>query len=430
MIKQKLVILFILLFTGLIPINYSFAVEKTSLEDNILIKAFEERKNQLFDIIKWWELTQQIDNLQSQINTLNSWEILNEDIKIKINEDINKLKSEIIRLSEENSNTDEIKNLITEAEQAVSIKNNLLEQLNKESEENNLNSEKIKVLLEKYEAERLENLNKDEQQTIYKYYLFIWFTFFLLILYFLAHFLVKKEKLNKKKLIYLNFFLIFWYIIFLIWFFFYLHPELSIFLIFISGYLLAINAHLIASFVWSIFILERYKIWDIIIFWDSKWQIIKITTINTILLPLTDEGIFANKPIIIPNVELLKNKIIKDENAETFIHRYELKFDLDLWLDVIQLVENIETNILLKRLNNRLNSLIWNEDSYRTSIGFDKYWRISIEFIWRWDDILNKKIERKIMWFFTKTVAIEEDRKKSEEKASKDYNKKQQDYYL
>jgi hypothetical protein len=37
---------------------------------------------------------------------------------------------------------------------------------------------------------------------------------------------------------------------------------------------------------------------------------------------------------------------------------------------------------------------------------FDRFWRIEITFTWKADDILNKRIERKIMWFFTKTVEL------------------------
>ncbi|MDQ7022620.1 MAG: mechanosensitive ion channel [Candidatus Gracilibacteria bacterium] len=107
--------------------------------------------------------------------------------------------------------------------------------------------------------------------------------------------------------------------------FFYLYPELSIFLIFISGYLLAINAHLIASFVGSIIILEKYKIGNIIKFGEHKGQIIRITTINTVLLPMTDEGIFSNKPIVIPNYKLLKEEGYQRGISRKIIHRYILK---------------------------------------------------------------------------------------------------------
>jgi hypothetical protein len=45
---------------------------------------------------------------------------------------------------------------------------------------------------------------------------------------------------------------------------------------------------------------------------------------------MTDEGIFSNKPIVIPNFKLLKEEVIRDESPEKIIHEYILKFSLDL----------------------------------------------------------------------------------------------------
>ena len=406
MFKKFLTSLFLVLFINFFFINSSFAESEILSEDNVLIKAFEERKKRLFDVINWWELTQEINKLKIEINSLNNWEELNEEIKAKLIADIDELTFKLEELVKQDIQSEEVKSIINEAEQSIKIKNNLVDSLNEEIEENNLNKEKVNLLLKQNSQLKIENDIKEQDETMQKYYIFFWFTVFLFFIYLLLNYLSKIDRINKKRIIYSNFFLIFWYIIFLIWFFFYLHPELSIFIIFISGYLLAINAHLIASFVWSIFILEKYKIWDIIKFWEYKWQIIKITTINTVLLPITNEWIFSNKPIVIPNVDLLKNTVIKDNNPEAYIHDYELKFAADLWIDVIQLVESIENNILLKHLNNRLNTLAWNEESFRTSIWFDRFWRILITFTRRWDDVLNKRIERKIMWMITKTIKI------------------------
>ena len=54
---------------------------------------------------------------------------------------------------------------------------------------------------------------------------------------------------------------------------------------------------------------------------------------------------------------------------------------------------------------------------------FDRFWRVQITFTWKWEDILNKRIERKIMWLFTRTVELkkkeieeENERKKEEER--------------
>ena len=419
MLKKITTIFIIFISSGLLFSVPSYAESDELLTDNILIKAFEERKNKLFEIITWGELTQEINNLELELNSLENLDELNKEIKDNLLKDIWNIKLKIEETKNQTENVEGLVNLINEAEQAIIIKDSLILNLDSETEENNLNKEKIKVLLDKYSKEKIEYEKKENEETILKYYLFFSFTLFLALIYFLSNFLAKKEIINKKRLIYLNFFLIFWYTIFLIWFFFYLHPELSIFIIFISGYLLAINAHLIASFVWSILILEKYKIWDIIKVWEYKWQIVKITTINTILLPMSDEWIFANKPIVIPNVDLLKETVIKDNNPESYIHVYTIKFDLSLWLDVIAITEYIENNILIKHLNNRLNTITWSDESFRSGHTFDRFWRININFTWRWDDLLNKKIERKIMWYFTNMVKVEKEKRSQEEKLEK-----------
>ncbi len=425
---KKIITFFIIIFIfSFWNINISFAQNSVISDDNILMKAFNERKNKLFDIINWWELNTNINNLKLEISKLDSSKELDIEVKKKILKEINSLEKQV----EENKkikikDKKDLEIFLNEAKQSIEIKNNLIEKLNTQIEENNINKEKNSLLLEKLSKQKqIEDLKK-KKQDYKKYYIFFGFTFLLLLIHFLLFFALKYNKIKKEKWVYIKFFLIFGYTIFLIWFFFYLYPELSIFLIFISGYLLAINAHLIASFVWSIIILEKYKIWNIIKFWEYKWQIIRITTINTVLLPMTEEWIFSNKPIVIPNYRLLKEEVIRDDSPEKLIHNYILKFSLDLWLDTIKLVEDIENNILTKHLHFRLNTLAWNEESFRTSMGFDRFWRVEIKFMWKWDDILNKRIERKIMWFFhrvveeKKKILEEEEVRKEEEKIERE----------
>ena len=425
--KKISLIVFIILSTFL----STYAIDTN---DNPVLKAFEERKQKVVNIIEWDELTQQINKLKETITKINTDDELNQKVIEKINNDIVSLEDQYNKLKEEIKNSQEIdqniEKLAKELEDTIKSKQLLLEKLQKQSEENQIQKEKLNLLLEKYSAEKQQQEEQNNQSDYVKYIIFFSVTLWLWLIYFIINFLYKRDKISRRVAIYTNFFLIFGYTIFLIWFFFYLHPELSIFLIFISGYLLAINAHLIASFIWSILILKRFQIWDVIKLWDFRWQIIRITTINTILLPISEEGILTNKPIIIPNVELLKNTVIKDEWPETFLYEYEIKLPNDTKIDIMKMVEHIEQNILLKRLNNRLASLVWWEDSFRTSMWFDKFWRIFVKFIWRWDDILNKQIERKIMWYITKLKKDEreeEERKKEEEKKLEEQQQNQQE---
>ena len=431
MIKKVITYLVLILISFISFSNLSFAEGQVISDDNILLKAFNERKEKLFEIINWGELSQEINNLKIEVNKLEASQSLDEEVKKKISQEIKILEEKIeenIKLKDIDKKDLEI--FLDEAKKSIEIKNHLVDKLNTQIEENKISKEKNDILLQKLSKQKQVEDLKKKKQDYKKYYIFFGFTLFLFLIHILVIVLLKYNKIKREKWVYIKFFLIFWYTLFLIWFFFYLYPELSIFLIFISGYLLAINAHLIASFVWSIIILEKYKIWNVIKFWEFRWQIIRITTINTVLLPMTEQWIFSNKPIIIPNYRLLKEEVIRDQAPEKIIHSYILKFSLDLWLDTIKLVEDIENNILTKHLHFRLNTLAWNEESFRTSMWFDRFWRIEITFTWKADDVLNKRIERKIMWFFTKTVELkkkeleEDEIKKEELKNFKDKKKK------
>ncbi len=420
---KKIISLFVILFFSLFYFQISFASWTVLSDDNILVKAFSERKKKLFEVINWWELNEEIQKIELEINSIKSDEELNKELKKKLLNELKNLK-EKIKENKNKLNKQDFEKFLKQAEDSIILKNKLLEKLNNQIEENKITKEKNQILLKKLEKLKQEQDKKRQIQSYKKYYIFWFFTLFLIILHFLLSYLINSNKIKKSKWVYIQFFLIFGYILFLIWFFFYLYPELSIFLIFISGYLLAINAHLIASFIWSIFILDKYKIWDVIRFWAYEGQITRITTINTYLLPMTKEWIFANKPIVIPNYKLLKDEVIKNKEPKLFLHRFFLRFHVDLELDILKLTEEIEQNILLKHLHLRLNTLDWNEEIYRTSIRFDKFWRIEIEFIWKWDDVLNKRIERKIMWLFGRV--LEEKKKQKEEKElQKEIEKKQ-----
>ncbi|MDR2411957.1 MAG: hypothetical protein LBD88_05380 [Candidatus Peribacteria bacterium] len=116
----------------------------------------------------------------------------------------------------------------------VNLKKDLVNQLNAEIKENEINYEKINLLIERY-AQDKEKLNETNSKSkLSKIVLFCSITIALLLVHFVSSFFSNRGKLNKKKYIYINFFIVFAYILFLIWFFFYLYPEFSVFLIFMS----------------------------------------------------------------------------------------------------------------------------------------------------------------------------------------------------
>lgn len=410
---------YIILFVFIVS-NYQIAFWSVD-EDNVLLNAFSQRKDRILELINWWELETQINSLKLKVEKNELWTSINDEVKTKLLWEIELINNEIINLNKKITDnidsSDEFDQLLNNYEYEVKIKWELVEELNNSIKENELNTEKINVLLDKYINEKNKVDIKNSQLNNIKLYVFLFFTLWTILVYFLSIYLYKKWKIDSKRSVYINFFILFGYIIFLIWFFFYLYPELSIFLIFVSWYLLVINAHLVSSFIWSIIVLERFKIWDIIKFSDFRWQIIKITPLYVIILPLTDEGIFKNKPIYIPNINILKENVTKDLSAEQIIHRFQLTIREDSWIDIMKFVEEIEMNILTKFLHNKLASFKWTSDTFRTSFKNTNFWHIIVEFIWRDEDNLNKKVERKIMWYFWKVLS---DIKKAKEESEKE----------
>lgn len=413
---MKKIIKILLLTVILFSYDAGYATEATK-EDNILMEAFSERKARLLDLINWWKLETEINKLRIKLEQVKVWNNLTESAKTKLINDIANLEQEVISINNEIKlnveNSEEFDLLLKKYNNEIKIKKELVDELNNSIRENEINNEKIDLLLDRYIAEKSKLEETEKKEKSIKIYIFIVFTLLSILIYILSRWFSKKWKLDTKKTIYINFFLLFTYIIFLIWFFFYLYPQLSIFLIFISGYMLIINSHLIGSFIWSIVVLQRFKIWDIIKFWEVYGQVSKISPLYIILMPLTKEWVFKNKPIYIPHINILKENVTKDITADTFIHKFEITIRDDSWIEIMKFLEDVENNILIKFLHNKLDSITSTNDFYRISFDRTNFWHIVVVFVWRWDDILNKKVERKIIWFFSKTL-IDVKREKEE----------------
>lgn len=417
-LKKIIVITF--LFLTFFP-HFAFANESVNAENNIIIDAFTQRKNRLLELISWWKLETEISSLKTRLDQLKVWNTLNNDTKNKLISDIEKLEQEVISMNNEIKlnveDSSEFEAILDKYNNEIRLKKELVEELNNSIKENEINSEKIDLLLDRYIAEKAKLEETENKEKSIKIYIFIFFTLVSIFIYFVTRNLSKNWKIDSKKNIYINFFLLFIYIIFLIWFFFYLYPQLSIFLIFISWYLLVINSHLIWSFIWSVVVLQRFKIWDIIKFWnDVYWQVARISPLYIELLPMTKEWIFKQKPIFIPHINILKENVTKDITADNFIHRFEITIRDDSWIDVMKFLEEVENTILLKFLHNKLSSITNTNDFYRISFDRTNFGHIVVVFTWRWDDILNKKVERKIIWFFSKSILDIKREKEEQEK--------------
>lgn len=421
------ILLFILISMITIDTNIIYAAENVAKEENnVILDAYSQRKTKILDLISWWKLETEIAELKTKLEEIKVWNSLNEWTKTKLIDDITKLESELISINNEIKlnveNSDDFDKLLEKYNAEIALKKDLVEQLNNTIKENEINTEKIDLLLNRYIAEKLQLEQTQNRENNIKLIVFIIFTLLSILVYVITRYLNKKSKLNSKIYIYTNFFLWFSYIIFLIWFFFYLYPQLSVFLIFISGYLLVINAHLIWSFIWSLIVLQRYKIWEIIKFEEHFWKIIRISPLYIVILPLTKEWIYVNKPVYIPHINILKQNVTIDLTADIFVHKFEITIRDDFWIDLVNFLNELEQNILTKFLHNKISSLSHANDYYRISFDRTNFWHIVVVFVWRWDDILNKKVERKIIWYLTYKMS-EAKREKEKKEQDKEENK-------
>ncbi len=423
----KIIIITLSAFFSFFINDFVFANETTKNEDNIIIDAYSQRREKLLELINWWKLETEIGSLKNRLEQLKVWNNLNNETKAKLLKDITKLEEELISINNEIKlnveNSTEFDKILEKYNSEIKLKKELVDELNNSIKENEINSEKIDLLLDRYIIEKTKLEESEKKEKSIKIYIFIIFTLVSVIIYLISRQYTKNWKIDAKKSIYINFFLLFIYIIFLIWFFFFLYPQLSVFLIFISWYLLVINSHLIWSFMWSIVVLQRFKIWDIIKFLDVYGQISRITPLYIILQPLTKEWIFKQKPVYIPHINILKENVVKDITADNFIHQFEITIRDDSGIDTIKFIEDVEKNILTKILHNRLSSITWEDDYFRISFDRTNFWHIVVVFVWRWDDLLNKKVERKIIWFFSKSIIdIKKEKERKEEEKAKQGN--------
>lgn len=403
---KKIIKIFLLFILAISYFWNSYVFAESIIDNNIIKKAYDERREKMLELIWWWKLETEITSLKTELSKLEIWTQLDESTRTKILNEIDLLEEELRNLNLElvsNINdTSEIDELVEKYNYEVDIKKDLVNQLNTSIKENEISLEKINLLIEDYAQEKTKIDNAEKKARLTKIIIFFITTIILLLIYFLFTYLSKNGKLGKKRYIYINFFLVFTYIIFLIWYFFYLYPQFSIFLIFMSWYLLVINAHLIGSFVWSIIVLQRFKIWDVVKFGNIYWKISNISPLYIILAPIDNWIITYEKLIYIPHINVLKNSTLRDSTPELQIHNFNLTIWVDSWIDVMIFLEEVEKTVLQKFLTNKLKTIPRDEKIYNINFDFTPAANFIIKFTWLWEISLNSKVERKIVWVLTR----------------------------
>ncbi len=435
--KKEMKKTFILLFIILVWINFSYAwnVQVEDEVKNIVKTIPQKEENTVLDVIAWWNknsLSQLVSKDEEEKN-IETMKDLVQEISIKKD-----FSNEL--LAQTTSKVEEFKNQVELNSQKIS-QISQISQISKLSSEQTLKLEDLKKendLLKKQIASKSLLIN-DLESTINNYSIlqtkyesllnkYVWIKktaqdsekentnkkmfilYFVLTLFgiiYLIKFILYKKYSHKYEKWLLYFDLIFWItaILTLIFFFFYIHPELYIVLVFISGYIIFINASIIWSFISSLIVIEKFAIWDVIEHENSIWKITRITPIFTIVRTMNKHWILTNKIISIPNLMLVKDKVNIVKEPSVLDREFSVILSLKDTENIFKLIDDIKDDILLKNLTRRMDNINLDDtDIFKVDneqIDVDK---IKVNFYWRATNTTSRKIERKILGFLKSKI--------------------------
>lgn len=386
-------------------------------------KKIEETDKKLSDV------NNSIEENKVWINSLSN--ILKElEVKIEsFNLDINNLNQKNKELLEKDTSNLNEKELINKNNQIIWVLKEKIKELNKDI---SYYKDQEKILLkEKFEKEELlknyielkktyENIIKEQDLSRLFNILIYLFTLILSwILYYLYIYIKykKEQKENKntikRRLIKLNVIYSFLFLFSLIVAFFYIYPSALVYLIFIASALIIIFKELIISFVLSIQVVSKYKIWDIIeIKWkDIIWKITNISLTDLELFILDEKHNYINEKIRLPHFNIF-NSNISLKNWTNLINdsfSFYIK-KIDNYNDSILKIEAI----LSKNINHYLKNYI--DENKRKFKKIIKIKESKILVTYFWNDIShnNLKIKEELLELLIQNWFIDQNEKKWE----------------
>lgn len=328
---------------------------------NSAVDLIERRKQNIDNILQWnkdnevdikyKELIDQIKNNETDKEITNQ---VIKDLEKKfdlINNSISQKNSEIEKLSTfiENQSWDYKELLIKKKWLEDEIKN-LTEQwdkLNKELEvERNklitLQTElsELRIYKDKYQDLVKENDKLKEKERVIHTLIYIWwFLIYLIVSIFLVKFV---KDVNKKPI--LTVWATFLFIIFLIVYTLSVNPWFAIIFIFIASSLVISFKDFLVSILSSIFVIKKFKVWDLIEVRWIKWEIKVIWPMNVIIHTIENEqislwnNIMITEPTKIFNDRSLREiveielSLLREEFDEVFKWIIKTCKSLDKWL--------------------------------------------------------------------------------------------------
>jgi hypothetical protein len=218
-------------------------------------------------------------------------------------------------------------------------------------------------------------------------------------------------------------------VVFWIWYFFYLFPNLYILVIFLSGYLLLVNAHLIASFMWSLIVVNKYSVGEVVKSWEYLGKIEKIGTVYTVISEIDEKWFMHKNYKYIPNVIIVREWLEKVKDHILKQRTFSIKLKLNKENTIFKIIDHIKNNILLKFINSRPQHLDpKNTDVFEIKYEQEKVWEVKITFFWFSTEEVSKKIKSRIIGYIEKeTCQIEENIFDDEEKIKEKTEEKKVD---
>lgn len=288
--------------------------------DNQAEKTLNEIKENLNSKITNTEISNEfIKNLQEQFETLNkAIEEKNQEIQNLNAKDSEKTKQEIRILESEK----------TELETKINVEKNKILALETEIAELEIYKSRYENLVKENYDEKI----KEREKNLLIYLIIFW-------IYLIASWAWLRIKNSQSKSIF-NVVSLAIFIISTVIFTLVINPGFMIIFIIIAWSIVLTFKDFIVSFISSILILRRYKIWDLVEIEWKKWKINSISALNTTLLTNTWEIFLLNNFLISKPLKLIENE---DENTKIkiFVSKNELK-------NKIKNIKNIFKNDELK----------------------------------------------------------------------------------
>lgn len=348
-------------------INNSWTVTIDENNDKSLTDFILKRKEKIEEILKNWNnsIENEYNNISDDINNKKrNWEISNEIIK-ELQGQFESLNKAII---DKNKEIEELN-----AKDSEKVKKEISDLEKQKSElEKKINFEKDKILaleieiseLEVYKMKYEKLVNEDRKENLREKEKNLIIYFWIFLAYIIISWFWFRIKNSQKKSIF-NVVSTAIFIISIVIFTLAINPWFMIIFIIIAWSIVLAFKDFIVSFIASILILRKYKIWDLIEIEWKKWKINSVSALNTTLLTDTWEIFLLNNFIISNPLKLIE----KNEESST----------IKLMIEKGKLKENI------KKIKN-----IFQNDEIKFSITEKENWKLELEINLTWLNIAEK----------------------------------------